>query len=97
MFDHNEGFVGLPSLENEDIPGITSSYISQEPSSYFSSSSLFFLLLMFALGGMFYKMRKKTVNEDDFVKAEDNPVYEKFFNPFNRRNKDNDDDFDKVL
>ena len=52
---------------------------------------------MFALGGMFYKMRKKTVNEDDFVKAEDNPVYEKFFNPFNRRNKDNDDDFDKVL
>jgi hypothetical protein len=99
LFEHNEGFVGLPSMANADIPGITSSYTSpDDPSSIFSSTSIFFLFLVMVLGGLFYKMRnRKSSTDDEYIKADEGKgVYEKFFNPFNR-NKDNDDDFDKVL
>ena len=89
--------MGLPGFESDDIPGITSSYIDNEATdSMFSSWNIFFLFLMMVLGGIFYKMRNRKPEDDEFVKtSDDRRVYEKFFNPFNR--KDHDDDFDKVL
>lgn len=85
-------------MENEEIPGITTTYYSPEPSSMFSMTNVFFLFVVMLLGALFYKMRKKNKNDDEyeFVKSDKNSAYEKFFNPFNRK-KDNDDDFDKVL
>ena len=85
-------------MAQEDIPGITSSYHSPAGSyDIFSSTSIFFLFLMMVLGGLFYKMRNKKATDDEYVKQDQgNGVYEKFFNPFNRK-RDGDDDFDKVL
>jgi len=56
------------------------------------------MLLVLMLGGLFYRSRKKKDTEDEYVKAtsDSNKIYEKFYNPFNRKN-DKDDDFDKVL
>lgn len=99
LFEHNEPYFGIPSFDNVEIPGVTSQYVSPVDNGLFSSTNIMFLLIVMLLGGLFYKQRNKRTGQadDDFSKLDQKPMYEKFLNPFNRRNPDGDDDFDKVL
>ena len=97
----------MDGYENANLPGIDDIYIShtattastlQTSDGIFTSINIFFLFLVLLLGGIAFKMRKKKIDDDAFIKttADDKGILQALRDPFNRK-RDKDDDFDKVL
>ena len=82
------------------LPGYTEIYHSGNQNASYVSSSALFLLVAAGVAGLAYRRYRKKEIDDDFVKPSGDglgsTMFNKFTNPFNRRN-DYDDDFDKVL
>ena len=101
LHEMNEPFAHDPMYLDSGLPGYTETYGDVgNNSSMFGSSSIMLLLIAAGAAGLAYRRsRKRTADDDEFVKTNsDNTILGRLRNPFKRDKRgDGDDDFDKVL
>lgn len=102
LYEMNEPFSHDPVYVDIGLPGYSESYQTgntRDAAGTFGTSSILLLLLAAGATGLAYRrFRSKNTDDDEFVKTNhETSLLGRLRNPFNRKKRDEDDDFDKVL